>query len=49
MRFDPPSPMATVQMTALMPMVIPSKVNAVRSLFRASVLRATLATARHSM
>src|SRR5258708_4763232 len=45
----PPWPMATVQMTALMPMVMPSSVSAVRSLLRASVRSATRTTSLRSM
>src|SRR6476661_86393 len=40
-RLDPPSPIATVQITAAMPMVMPSIVSAVRNLLRASAERAT--------
>ena len=38
---DAPSPIDTTQITALTPMMIPSIVNPVRSLFRDNALRAT--------
>src|SRR5712691_2566603 len=49
MRLEPPSPMATVQITALMPMVIPSRVSAVRSLFRPSARSAARITGVRSI
>ena len=39
MRLEPPSPIATVQITAAMPIVMPSIVSAVRSLLRASAVK----------
>ncbi len=48
-RLDPPSPIATVQMTAAIPIVMPSIVSAVRSLLRARADRATGRTEDKSM
>jgi hypothetical protein len=49
MRLEPPSPIATVQITAAIPIVIPSIVSAVRNLFRASAESATGRTVDKSM